>query len=379
MLKNKIYKYFFSEILKNFITILLTFTAIAWVVRSVNFLDLMVEDGFTSIVYFQYAALNVTNIITRFVPLSFLLSLTISILKFERQQEFLILWTAGLTKIRVINIFLLIGLIITLFQLILSLIINPFFLNKSRYLLTNAEELKVHSILKSNDFSDSFDGITFFIEEKNDSNKLSNIFIRDENGKLNTIADKPGEKNNSTIIAKEGFVLANKLILFDGAIQTLNQKKEIKNIKFEKTEMSLNNIATRTISQPKIQETSTALLFECFFSKNNQADIVNCSKDDYKSVVAQTLSRRIGAPLYIPLITIIISFLLLYKKEKKFNFLKKYFLFIISFLMLVLAEILLKYTGISLLVASSYFVLPVIITFLLYLCLLKKIYNEKVS
>ena len=46
MLKNKIYKYLSSEILKNFITILLTFTAIAWVVRAVNFLDLMVEDGY---------------------------------------------------------------------------------------------------------------------------------------------------------------------------------------------------------------------------------------------------------------------------------------------------------------------------------------------
>ena len=267
MLKNKIYKYFFSEILKNFITILLTFTAIAWVVRAVNFLDLMVEDGFTSSIYFQYAALNITNIITRFVPLSFLLSLTISIVKFERQQEFLILWTAGLTKIRIINIFLLIGFFITFFQLLLSLIVNPFLLNKSRFLLTNAEEFQVHSILKSNDFSDSFDGLTFFIKKKNSNNKLTNIFIKDDNGNLNTIADKPGEKKNSTIIAKEGYVLSDKLILFDGTIQTIDEKNEIKNIKFEKTELSLNNISTRTISQPKIQETSTSLLFECFFFK----------------------------------------------------------------------------------------------------------------
>ena len=379
MLKNKIYKYFFSEILKNFITILLTFTAIAWVVRAVNFLDLMVEDGFTSSIYFQYAALNITNIITRFVPLSFLLSLTISIVKFERQQEFLILWTAGLTKIRIINIFLLIGFFITFFQLLLSLIVNPFLLNKSRFLLTNAEEFQVHSILKSNDFSDSFDGLTFFIKKKNSNNKLTNIFIKDDNGNLNTIADKPGEKKNSTIIAKEGYVLSDKLILFDGTIQTIDEKNEIKNIKFEKTELSLNNISTRTISQPKIQETSTSLLFECFFSKNKNLDIVNCAKNDYKSVVAQTLSRRVGAPLYIPLVTVIISFLLIYKKEKKYNFLKKYILFIASFIMLILAEILLKYTGLSLALAISYFALPLITSFLLYLYLLKKVFTERVS
>jgi lipopolysaccharide export system permease protein len=132
MLKNKIYNYFFNEILKNFITILITFTAIAWVVRAVNFLDLMVVDGYSSGLYFKYSLLNITSIMTRFVPLSFLLSLTISIIKFERQQELMILWTTGLAKIKVANIFLLVGLVVTVLQLILSLYINPLLLNTER-------------------------------------------------------------------------------------------------------------------------------------------------------------------------------------------------------------------------------------------------------
>ena len=135
MLKNKIYKYLSLEVFKNFITILLTFTAIVWTVRAVNFLNLMIEDGFSASVYFKYALLNISTITTRFVPLSFLLSLIISIVKFERQQELLILWTSGLNKIKITNIFFLIALFITLFQIILGLLINPFLLNKSRYLL----------------------------------------------------------------------------------------------------------------------------------------------------------------------------------------------------------------------------------------------------
>ena len=105
MLKNKIYKYLTVEIFKNFITILLTFTAIAWTVRAVNFLDLMIEDGYTATIYFKYSLLNISTIASRFVPLSLLLSLIISISKFERQQELLILWTVGLNKIKIINIF----------------------------------------------------------------------------------------------------------------------------------------------------------------------------------------------------------------------------------------------------------------------------------
>ena len=64
MLKNKIYNYFFNEIFKNFIIILFTFAAIAWVVRAVNFLDLLVDDGYSDNP-FAVGYINTTTAITR--------------------------------------------------------------------------------------------------------------------------------------------------------------------------------------------------------------------------------------------------------------------------------------------------------------------------
>ena len=373
MLKNKIYKYLSNEILKNFITILLTFTAIAWVVRAVNFLDLMVEDGYTSNIYFKYSILNLTTIITRFVPLSFLLSLTISIIKFEKQQELLILWASGLTKIKIANIFLLIAIFITILQLTLSTIVNPYLLNKSRSLLKDSKDLNISSVLRSNDFSDTFKGITFYVERKNSNNELINIFIKDIGGNLNTISSKKNESKNLTIIAKKGFITNDKLVLFNGVIQTLNLKNEFNNIQFEKTELSLIGISTRTIKKPKIQETTSRLLFKCLFNKNKDLIIDNCSRGE----VIQNLSRRLGTPIYIPLITIITSFLLIYKKETKFNYLNKYILFSLSFLMLVVSEIFLKYTGLSNLTTISYFVLPLLISVFSYIFLIKKMTSKR--
>ena len=371
MLKNKIYKYLSTEIFKNFITILLTFSAIAWVVRAVNFLDLMVESGYSSSIYFKYSILNITTIITRFVPLAFLLSLTISIIKFERQQELLILWTTGLGKIKVANIFLLISFYITLFQLTLSLFVNPYLLNKSRSLLSNTDGLQINTVLKSNEFVDAYRGITFYIEKKNSNNELLNIFIKDDFGNFNTAINEIGEKKNSTIVAKKGFINNDKLILFDGVIQTLSYKNEIKNIKFKKTELNLSNVTTTTVKLPKIQETSSSFLLKCVFNKYDKLNLNYCS-EDYNKEAKQTLSRRLGSPLYIPLVSIIISFLLIHKKESKFIFLKKYVLFVLSFIILILAEILLKYTGMLLLVTSSYFILPIVISILFYIYLLKK-------
>ena len=375
MLKNKIYNYFFNEIFKNFIVILLTFTAIAWAVRAVNFLDLIVVDGFSALIYFQYTSLKLSSIMTRFIPLSFLLSLTISIVKFERQQEFLILWTTGLSKIKIVNIFLVIGFLITLIQLLLSSIINPYFLNKSRSILSNAGA-ELNTVLKSNDYIDIFENLTFYIEKKNSNNELINIFIKDEKGQLNALVDDFDEKKNSTIIAKKGFITENKIVLFNGMIQTLNKKNEIKNILFEKTELSLKNMTTRTIKQPKIQETSSWLLLDCALNLNQNLDQINCSKD-FKNEVIQNLSRRLGGPLYIPLISIITSFLLIYKKEKTYNFLKKYVFFIFSFVILISSEILLKYTSLYLAITIFYFIFPLILAFLFYIYLLRKIITEK--
>ena len=376
MLKNKIYKYLSSEIFKNFIIILLTFTAIAWVVRAVNFLDLMVQDGYSSSIYLKYSMLNISTIITRFIPLSFLLSLTISIIKFERQQELLILWTSGLNKIRVTNIFILIAVFVTVIQLILSLVVNPFLLNQSRSLLSDTKALQINAVLKSNDFSDTFEDITFYIEKKNDNNELINIFIKDLSGNLSALVQENTEKKNSTIIAKRGFVVNNKLILYNGMIQTINKKKKYKNIQFEKTELSLKNISGRAVRLPKIQETSSKILMQCIFNFNNLI-IRNCSKN-FKVEAIQTMTGRLGSPLYTPLTSIIISFLLIYQKEKKLNFLKKYILFILSFIILILTRIFLKYTGFNYLAATSYFIFPVIIFFLFYIFLSKKTGTGKI-
>ena len=375
MLKNKIYKYFFNEIFKNFITILLTFTTIAWSVKAVNFLDLMVEGGYNSIIYFKYSMLNITSIITRFVPLAFLLSLTVSIVKFERQQELLILWTIGLSKIKIVNTFLYIAIFVTFCQLILSLFVSPYLLNKSRSLLSESGELEINSLLRSNDFSDVFKGITFYIEKKNNNNELQNIFIKDVGGNLNVIMDEISEKKNTTIVANNGFVKKDKLILFNGMIQTLGQDNQIKNILFEKTELSLSNISTRTIKQPKIQETSSLSLSKCFFDSKNHLIRNDCS-DEFRIEATQTLSRRLGSPLYIPLICVISSFLLIYKKEKKYSFLKKYILFVISFIVLIISEILLKYTGLNTGLAMSYFILPLAMFVFFYTYLISKVKNE---
>ena len=87
MLKNKIYRYFFIEISKTFITILFAFTAVAWTVRAVNFLDFVSEDGHSFGVYFMYTLLNFPKIFARLILFMFFISVFYTIIKYEEKMN----------------------------------------------------------------------------------------------------------------------------------------------------------------------------------------------------------------------------------------------------------------------------------------------------
>ena len=61
MLQNKIYQSFAIEIIKTFLTILFALSLIALTVRAVNFLDLMVENGYPILTYFKYSFKCIRN------------------------------------------------------------------------------------------------------------------------------------------------------------------------------------------------------------------------------------------------------------------------------------------------------------------------------
>ena len=116
MLQNKIYQNFIVEIIRTLLIILFVLSLVALTVRAVNFLDLIVENGYNVSTYFKYSFLNIFGLAPKFIPLSFLLALLIFILRHKNDSEFVILWTSGVKKIKVVNLFFLV-LIFLMFYL----------------------------------------------------------------------------------------------------------------------------------------------------------------------------------------------------------------------------------------------------------------------
>ena len=378
MLKNKIYNYITLELIKSFILILFSLSLIAWTVRAVNFLDLIVDSGYSTSTYFIYSLLNLTNIITKFIPLSFLLALLLTIIKLERQNELLVLWTSGVAKFKIKNLFFLISLFILLFYIFSSTIITPTALNKSRSLIKQSGLDTVTNLLKPNAFSDAFKGLTFYIDEKQD-NVVKNIFIKDDSNNLNNLLPEKSTAKNKTIYAERGVIAKNKIILEKGVIQSYEKDNTVRIIQFNKTLLNFDNLDNRVIKDVKIQETSTLKILSClknhYYKQVSDEYVKNCPKNNI-AIVIETFSRRIIMPLYIPLVSVLISFMLIYTKNKRSKIINRYIFFTLSFILLVLSELLVRYSGISNIGFYIYLITPFAVLPMLYLILIKKFWSE---
>ena len=375
-MKNTIYKYFFFEFIRNFTIILFALTAVIWTIQAVNFLDLVTDDGHAFAVYLVYSFLIITKMLTKLIPFSFLIATILTISKLEKENELIILWTSGLNKIHVVNLIFRISLIIMLVQIFMSNIVTPETLNKSRKLLKHSELQFVPSLLKQKIFNDTVEGLTVFVEKKNIDGSYQNLFIRDDNNVLTQISS-----SSSTIFATSGVIDKNnkKLILNNGNIQRIDKDGSVNVIKFKKTELNLSGLSTKSITEPKIQETSTWNILLCLQDK--EVDMHNCETGDgEKKDIKIEINKRFGMPIFIPLVGLICCFLLSSRKEKKST--KKNntaFYFIFSFIVLTVSEITVRYSGISFNHTLLYYFLPIGLLPLIYILLIRTFKYENLN
>ncbi len=368
MLQNKIYQNYLLEILKTFTVVLFGLSIIALTVRAVNFLELIVENGYPLSTYFRYSFLNFLGLAPKFIPFSFLIALTIFIIKHLQNNELVILWTTGVKKIQIVNILFFSSIIILFFYLIFTTFLTPYSLNKSRFLLKQEDNNSILPTLRTQEFNDTFDGLIFFVEKKVD-NEIQNVFLQDKGNHFKNLSSNISKNSVTNIVAQKGIVERKKIILLNG--QIISTKREGANneiIRFDQLNIDLSNINTNTIKNPKLQETSTIKLFNCLIIKDLSRP--NCSA---KKEIVSSLNRRIVLPFYIPVIALFSSLLLINSKK---IFLNKNFIFAYSFLLLIFIELTIKFTGMNKLVFYIFLMTPLILIPFMYLILKKSFLNE---
>ena len=363
-MKKILFRKLLTDCLLFFFITLFSASTIIWVFQAVNFLDIMIEDGRDYLVYISYTLYNFPKIISKILPFAIFFSFFNVLSRYETNNEMVIFWNFGISKLQVINFFLRFSIIILIIQVLLNAFIVPKTLDSARSLLRSSDVNFLEGFIKPKKFNDTIKGLTIFSEQKDKDGTLRNIYIKKNTGKgfQITIA-KTGifeNRNNNRI-----------LVLFDG--QTINgDAKKVTTFNFEKSDFSLNDLDSNTVYHIKTQEMSLNYLIICVKdfsfseSKTIRKDIPNCSKKNLYNIYKE-IHKRLVAPLYLPILILIASFLIVYSKENV-NYVKfKYFIFLSGVILIVFSETILKFITNQLNNNIAIFILPIFIFLIIYL------------
>ena len=366
-MKKIIFRKLLIDCLTFFFLALFGISTIIWVFQAVNFLDIMIEDGRNYNVYFNYTLLNFPKIISRILPFALFFSFSYTFIKYESDNELIIFWNHGVSKITIVNFFFWISILIMLCQIVLLSIIVPKSQELARSKLRSSDIDYFEGLIKPKKFNDTIKGLTIFAEDKNKNDEFINIYIKKKNEK----------KGFQITFAKKGIfeLKGNKrvLVLYDGKTLTENGEN-ITNFNFSSSDFGLANMDTHLLTNKKIQEQPTKSLLQCmqFLFEIKNINIINCNKSNPRNVYKE-LFKRLISPFYLPVLILISLLLVLTSKENlKYNK-NKFSIFFLGLGIIILSESSLGYITNNLIKNFSILILPIILTLILYLIFIYKL------
>ena len=350
-MKKILFRKFLIDYLTFFFMSLTAVSIIIWVFQSVNYLDIIIEDGRDYLVYLKYCLYALPKIVSKLIPFAAFFSLSYIIVKYENNNELIIFWNFGVNKIILINFFILIAFALLIIQFFLTIFLVPKTQDLARTLFRNSEVSFLENFIKEKKFNDIIKDLTIHTDSKNSKNIMNNIYLK---------RNFNGNENFEITYAKKGeFKTVGEvqiLTLYNGESISGNMKN-LTNFNFSKTDIVLKDLSSDVMKVIKTQENSSKDLMICVLNLrqnnskglllNKKINVQNCNLQNLKDIFRE-LYKRVIAPTYI-VVLILIASLLVMKSKENIGYNKfKILIFILGFSILVFSEISLRFINNSL-------------------------------
>ena len=371
-------KILFRKLLIDYLTFaslaLVSTTIVIWVFQAVNHLDIMIEDGRDYLVYLNFTLLGFPKIMSKIFPFVLFFSIFYVTNKYELNNELIIYWNFGVSKMQIINLILKFSIILMIIQIFLTALVVPHTQDLARSFLRTSTVNFFENFIKPKKFNDTIRGVTIYSDRKDRNGIMYNLYLKKE---IN--------KNEFQItFAKSGeFKEISKLpvlVLYEGSTITA-KNKEYTNITFSKSDFVLSNFETNTTTYKKTQEISSNQLIKCIFNyyKNNLflTEIENCKSSNLRNILKEFYKRFI-IPLYIPILSVIPLLLISTSKENKNYHKIRHITFILGFLIIVFSEITIRFIDSLFLKNLIFITFPIFLLTIIYLFYFLK-FNPKIK
>ena len=171
-LRNYILRDFFAS----FIFALLSLTLVMVLGNLVKISDMVIRKGVPIFEAFKLFAFLMPYLLGFTIPLALLLGILICMGRLIADNEIVAIQVAGISLVRILRVFLIIGVICSLFLLLLNSKILPHFHYQYRTQMKRMSSEKISMALEPGVFLDHFENFILYVSDI-EENKLKNVYI----------------------------------------------------------------------------------------------------------------------------------------------------------------------------------------------------------
>lgn len=241
-------RYIFKKALMATLVVVSALTAVVWIVRAVQQVDLILSKGQGIITYLQMISLGVPTLVAAVAPIALLIGLIQIINRLNEDSELVVMHASGASRLTLFKPFIAISLLTTIVVYFLALWAGPTAMASLRDYVTQVRADLISVIVREGKFQDVGKSLTFHVGERAPGGVLNSVFILDSRSKKETL----------TYIAKRGLVSKvndnSYLVLQDGQIQRkARRSRNMSIIRFNSYAFNLSSFSgdhTAKISKP---------------------------------------------------------------------------------------------------------------------------------
>jgi lipopolysaccharide export system permease protein len=268
------------------------------------------------------------------LPFSFLFGVLLSMGRIISDNEIVAINVAGISSLKLLNIFLIVGFIFSLCLYIINDKVDPYFHYSYRVQMKNIYSKNISSLIEPGTFMETFPNYIIYVSDK-DENKLKNIFIYE-------ISEKEGV--SKVTYAKKGEFVVEKNILkmkLENGFRDENSsgnKKELIRLNFEVFFMDIPLSDKKTV---KVEKKPADMQIKELVSKIKQLKKIGVDTRE----LSGELHKRISFSFSVITFTLLgfSASLLVRHREKSINFGIAAFTALVYFLLFIPAETLIEY------------------------------------
>lgn len=277
--------YIFKQIFVGFLLIAFSLLAMLWLTQSLKFVEMVTRQGLPIYLFAEMTSLLMPRIFNVLSPIAVFVAVLFVYNRLIADRELIVMQSAGITPLQNAKAALIIGVVMSLFNIYVMDYGIPQAERAFRDLEWRVKNNITQMIFREGEFTPLKNGITIFIDKHENDGSVSGIFVSDES--------KPNIK--VTLTAEKGRLVQTKngprILFINGVRQEIDKTNyKFNTLAFSRYSAEFNNVGSSQKKDESVREKSITELL-------NSANDPTLSPQDVRKNIVEG-HRRIIYPFY---------------------------------------------------------------------------------